>query len=166
MSHPRDISQDVSQDVSWGVRTHQKIALGIWALVFFVFITPFAIIHNWKVGTLPVVEGRLSNHQVVEMRVNKTTDLYVKATLEFDGPIGHCKHDNVRVGKPYRGEPFAAHVQVAARTDSCHGYFFLPLTTLGLFGWIGLFLIVGFVLVGLATLFYYTDRTQKVARAH
>jgi hypothetical protein len=153
-----------SRGISWGVRTYQKIALGIWALVFFVFIAPFAIIHNWKVGTLPVVEGTLSNHQVVEMRVHKTTDVYVKATLEFDGPIGHCKHDNVRVGSPYRGESFAANVQVAVRTDSCHGYFFLPLTSPGFFAWFGVFLFVGFILLGFVTVTYHLDRSQKVPR--
>jgi hypothetical protein len=148
--------------MTWGLRIQLKIALGIWALVFLLIIAPVAFLHHWKVGTLPVVDGRLSNHRVVEMRVHRSTDVYVTATLEFDGPLGHCKHDDVRIGSPYRGETFFRRVEVAVRTDSCHGYFLLPLNSPGFSEWIVVFLFIGLILLGFVTLTFYLDRSHKV----
>src|SRR5262245_26964928 len=138
--------------MSWGFRFWFKLALGIWALLFFVLIVPFAQLHKWKVGTLPVAEGTLSNHRLfeVERRKPRRIEQYVKVTLEFDRPGGngqvpgqvHCKHDNVTIGPAGRAESFVTRVELAVRTDSCHGYFFLPLDVPSLGEWVWLFLFV------------------------
>jgi hypothetical protein len=83
--------------------------------VFFGGAIPISILYHWKIGTLSVVEGTLSNHHVVETKINKQTVPWVKATLEFDGPVGHCKYDEVQIGSLRKPESFAAKVQVAAR---------------------------------------------------
>src|SRR5262245_40954291 len=115
--------------MSWGFGFWLKLALGIWALVFVAIIAPFAVVHHWKVGTLPVVEGALSNHHIVEAKRRKTQGVIriVHATLEFErpsdsGPV-RCKLDNVAIGDAWKPESFAMRVDLAVRTDSCHGYF-------------------------------------------
>jgi hypothetical protein len=133
--------------MSWGLGTQLKVALGVWALVFFVGVIPISILYNWRIGTLPVVEGALSNHHVDETKINKQTVPWVKATLEFDGPVGHCKHHEVRIGSPSRPESFAAKVQVAVRKDSCYGYSLLPLNTPSASEWVFAFLFVVSILV-------------------
>jgi len=98
------------------------------------------------------------------MRVHRSTDVYVIATLEFDAPLGYCKHDDVRIGSPYKGESLSRNVSVAVRTDSCHGYFLLPLSSANLFEWIFLFLLVALILLGFVTLTYYVAPARKVAQ--
>src|SRR6201999_1614860 len=104
--------------MTWGLRSRLKVALAAWALLFFLGVLPVAMLHNWKVGTLPVVEATLSNHHVVEIKRKSTVDLLVRATVEFESAVGHCRHDKVGIGPP-NAESFATKVQLAVRTDSC-----------------------------------------------
>jgi hypothetical protein len=148
--------------MSWGLRSQLKVALGIWALVFFVGVIPIAILHNWKVGTLPIVQGTLSNHHVVEVKLKRQTVTSVKARLEFDGPVGHCKHDEVQIGSPSEPESFAAEVQVAVRKDSCHGYSLLPLKTPGAIEWLFVFVFMGFIVVFIISFMHLSLRYQRL----
>lgn len=125
--------------MSWGVRYWLKVTLGIWTLVFVIGVVPIAMLHNWKLGTLTVVEGRLSGHHVVKIQRKSGVELAVRATLEFDGPLGQCRHDEVGIG-PYKPESFATNVQLAVRTDSCGGYFFLPSRAPSVLGWVAVYL--------------------------
>jgi hypothetical protein len=148
--------------MSWGLGLQLKIALGIWAAFFCLGVIPVAILNDWKVGTLPVVEGTLSNHHVVETKFKRQTILSVKATLEFDGPLGYCKHNEVATGTPNKPESFAAKVQVAVRKDSCHGYYLLPHQSPSALEWLFVFLFIGFVATFVISFTYWLERYQRV----
>jgi hypothetical protein len=142
--------------MSWGLGFQLKVALAVWALLFFAGVLPVAMLHNWKVGTLPVVEGTLSNHHVVDVKRRHTVDQLVRATLEFDGPVGHCRHDEVAIGP--NEESFATKVELAVRPDSCHGYFFLPPKAPGLIGWLGFFVLFGLYIAFILSFAHFAER--------
>src|ERR1044072_7028371 len=68
--------------MTWSLRSRLKVALAAWALLFFLGVLPVAMLHNWKVGTMPVVEATLSNHHVIEVKRKNSADLLVRATVE------------------------------------------------------------------------------------
>jgi hypothetical protein len=150
--------------MTWGLRSRLKVALGAWALLFFLGVLPVAMLHNWKVGTLPVVEGTLSNHHVVDMKRKKTPDQLVRATLEFEGPVGHCRHNEVGIGPP-NAESLATKVQLAVRPDSCGGYFFLPPKAPGLLGWLGLFVLIALLLMFVVSFIHFVVRYEDARQA-
>jgi hypothetical protein len=151
--------------MSWGLGLRLKIALGIWAALFVAFVIPLAILNDWKVGSLPVVEGSLSNHHVVVEKTSRRTFTFVKATLEFDGPHGHCKHNEVVIGNPHRPESFAAKVQVAVRRDSCYGYYLLPHDSPSMLEWIVVFVLVGLLISFIISFMYFVDGYPKARRS-
>ena len=84
-TNPPDPASSISQ---WGFGRWLAVALGVWTFLFLALVVPFALLHAWKVGSLPVVEGTLSQHRVVEVKRHKPprTELWVRAILEFDRP--------------------------------------------------------------------------------
>ena len=150
--------------MAWGLGSRLKVALAVWALVFFAFVLPVAMLHNWKVATLPVVEATLSNHHVVKIKRKSSYDLLVRATVEFDGAVGHCRHEEVGIGPP-NAESFATKVQLAVRTDSCNGYFFLPPRAPGLLGWLGVFLYLALLLTVFVSVVHLADKYWKPRQA-
>jgi hypothetical protein len=140
------------------------VALAVWALLFFLGVLPVAMLHNWKVGTLPVVEATLSNHHVVEIKRKNSIDLLVRATVEFEGAVGHCRHDEVGIGPP-NAKSFATKVQLAVRTDSCGGYFFLPPKAPGVLGWLGIFVLIALLLMFIVSFIHFVVRYQDAQQA-
>ncbi len=133
MSAPARNPPDPASPISrWGFGRCLAVALGVWTFLFLMFVLPFALLHDWKVGSLPVVEGTLSQHRVVEVKRHKPppTELWVTANLEFDRPgdhgMVHCKLDDVSIGPAANPQSFATRIELAVRTDSCHGYSMLP----------------------------------------
>jgi hypothetical protein len=125
------------------------VALGVWTFLFLAFVVPFAVLHAWKVSTLPVVEGTFSHHRIVEVKRHKPprTELRVRATLEFDRPSDRgtvrCKLDDVSTGPAEKQQSFATRAELAVRTDSCHGYSVLPRDGPAIFReWVFVFLTV------------------------
>lgn len=150
--------------MSWGFGSWFKLVFGIWTAVFLFVIIPLTMLYSWKVGTLPVAEGVLSNHHIVKEKRKQAYDEVVKATLEFErpsakGPV-QCKHDEVRIGFAVKPESYVRRVEVAVRTDSCHGYFLLPLNTPSVPEWVLVFLMVGGSLFIVVVVSYYGDRWE------
>ncbi len=153
----------------WSYWFWLKIALAVWALVFVVLVVPFTLLNAWKVAALPVVEGMLSDHRVVEVKQRKShiPETWVKATLEFDRPtvsgLVHCKHEDVTIGPAAKPESFVKRAELAVRRDSCHGYTFLPLHVPSWVEWTGIFLAVGLYLFLLTGVLLFALRYQKPA---
>lgn len=155
----------------WGFSFWLKTALVVWALVFAVLVVPFTLLNAWKVGALPVVEGTLSDHRVVEVKQRRShiPELWVKATLQFDRPTANglvpCRHEDVTIGSAAKPESFATRAELAVRRDSCHGYTFLPVHVPSLMEWTGIFLAVGMYLFVLTGILFLALRYQRPAGA-
>jgi hypothetical protein len=170
--NPLDPASPISR---WGFGRCLAVALGVWTFLFLVLVVPFALLHDWKVASLPVVEGTLSQHRVVEVKRHKPrpTELWVMANLEFDRPSDHgtvpCKLDDVSIGPAANPQSFATRIELAVRTDSCHGYAMLPRDGTAIVReWVMVFLLVCvsiFIGIGIHSLARRNPRPSAVRRA-
>jgi hypothetical protein len=141
------------------------VGIAGWTFVLFVLFLPLTALYAWKVDRMPKADGTLSQHRVVEIERTRPRrfEKWVHAALDFDrpgenGPV-HCRHDDVTIGPQSLARSFDTTRRLAVRTDSCHGYSFLPLENPPPFGQTVLAFLFGCVIVlAFTAILFFTDR--------
>jgi hypothetical protein len=155
----------------WGYWRWASLGIAGWAFLLFAIFIPLTSLYAWKVSRMPVAEGTLSQHRVVEIERSKPRrfEKWVHAALDFDRPgengTVHCRHEDFTVGPQSQARSFATRVTLAVRTDSCHGYSVLPLENPPRWNQAALAFLFGCVIVLVFTaIVFFADRFPQRPR--